>query len=89
MSATTQSRPWERLERGNVGSQASLVELVRPQTGERVLDWDEAVAHSALREVAARLPDDRVAELRRRLEEHFAAWRERPTSYVLVVGSRR
>jgi SAM-dependent methyltransferase len=29
---------WERLERGNVGSQAALVELVDPQAGEALLD---------------------------------------------------
>ncbi len=58
--------------------------------GGEELDWDDAVARSApLREVVARLTDERVAELRRRLEEHFGVWRERPTSYVLVVGSRR
>jgi SAM-dependent methyltransferase len=30
--------PWERLERGNVGSQATILELVDPQAGECVLD---------------------------------------------------
>ena len=29
---------WERLERGNVGSQATLIELVDPRPGESVLD---------------------------------------------------
>jgi SAM-dependent methyltransferase len=35
---TTPSWDWERLERGNVGSQATLVELVDPHPGESVLD---------------------------------------------------
>ena len=30
--------PWERLERGNVGSQTTLIELVEPRPGESVLD---------------------------------------------------
>jgi ubiquinone/menaquinone biosynthesis C-methylase UbiE len=33
-----QSWSWERLERGNVGSQAALIELVDPQPDEAVLD---------------------------------------------------
>ena len=33
-----QSWPWERLEDRNVGSHASLMQLVDPQPGERVLD---------------------------------------------------
>ena len=53
-------------------------------------DWDESVASFApLREAVSRLPDERVAELRSRLAAHFDAWRERPASYVLVVGRRR
>jgi SAM-dependent methyltransferase len=32
------SWPWERLERGNVGSQTTLIELVEPRPGESVLD---------------------------------------------------
>lgn len=35
---TTQSWAWERLESGNVGSQATLIELVDPQPGESLLD---------------------------------------------------
>ena len=35
---TSQSWPWERLESGNVGSQATRVELVDPQPGESLLD---------------------------------------------------
>jgi len=35
---TSPSWPWERLERGNVGSQTTLIELVDPRPGEFVLD---------------------------------------------------
>lgn len=30
--------PWQRLERGNVGSQTTIIDLVEPQPGETVLD---------------------------------------------------
>lgn len=36
--AKSPSWAWERLERGNVGSQTTLIELVEPRPGESVLD---------------------------------------------------
>lgn len=53
-------------------------------------DWDESARTFApLREIVAQLPHERVAELRARLEAHMDRWRDRPASYVLVVGRRR
>lgn len=38
MTERGQQWPWERLERGNVGSHTALIELLDPQPGERFLD---------------------------------------------------
>jgi ubiquinone/menaquinone biosynthesis C-methylase UbiE len=52
------SWPWERLERGNVGSQATLLELVDPQPGESFLDIGTGSGGLAL--LAARTREVRV-----------------------------
>ncbi|HJV29743.1 MAG TPA: class I SAM-dependent methyltransferase [Gaiellaceae bacterium] len=38
MTQSATQWPWERLERGNVGSQTTLIALLDPQPGERFLD---------------------------------------------------
>ncbi len=60
------------------------------EAGGADFEWDRSVREfGPLREIVARLPEERVSELRSRLEALFAAWRDRPASYVLVVGRRR
>jgi ubiquinone/menaquinone biosynthesis C-methylase UbiE len=52
--------------------------------------WEEATAgFSPLREVAERLDEERVAELRREFEAILARYEAKLPTYVVVVGRRR
>lgn len=67
-----------------------LRETPAETSGGAEYDWDDAVENFApLRQVVATLPEDRAADLRGKLEAHFAMWQGRPASYMLALGQRR
>ena len=73
----------------NFEFEAQRREAPAPAADADAFDWDRSIVEfGPLRETAARLPDERVAELRARLESLFEGW-DVPASYVIVVGQRR
>jgi SAM-dependent methyltransferase len=52
--------------------------------------WEEALGrYGELRTLASTLSPERLAALRRRVDDMLATWAGRPASYVIVVGHRR